>query len=85
MPPVNACQVYNTNTSEIFCMSTIVGGGPKHTIILGASFQRAYYVVYAYDDVTNTAEACAWAPLPAPRSMCSAVPACAGGGAEIVA
>ena len=50
-------QVYNSNTSEVFCMSTIVGGGPKHTIILGASFQRAYYVVYAYDAVTNSAEA----------------------------
>jgi hypothetical protein len=37
-------------------MSTIVGGGPSHTIILGASFHRAYYVVYVYQASTNAAE-----------------------------
>ena len=49
-------QVSNFNTGEVFCMSTIVGGGPTHTIILGASFHRAYYVVYVYDATTNAAE-----------------------------
>ena len=50
-------QVYRRveeEVTELFCMSSIVGGGPLYTIVLGANFHRAYYTVYAYDARTNT-------------------------------
>lgn len=50
-------QVYKRvggDISDMFCMSSIVGGGPLYTVVLGANFHRAYYTVYAYDARTNT-------------------------------
>ncbi len=52
-------QVYsyiNETAAEQFCMSSIVGGGPLYTVVLGANFHRAYYTVYAYDANTNSAQ-----------------------------
>lgn len=52
-------QVYsyiNETATEQFCMSSIVGGGPLYTVVLGANFHRAYYSVYAYDSRTNSAQ-----------------------------
>ena len=49
--------MYNASDSNsTFCMSAIVGGGPAHTIIMGANFHRAYYTVYSYDAQSNSAQ-----------------------------
>ncbi|EIE27127.1 acid protease [Coccomyxa subellipsoidea C-169] len=56
-PEQYVLQVYHrpgNEVTELFCMSSIVGGGPLYTIVLGANFHRAYYTVYAYDARTNT-------------------------------
>ncbi|KAK9915581.1 hypothetical protein WJX75_001126 [Coccomyxa subellipsoidea] len=47
-------QLLDNDVKELFCMSSIVGGGPLYTVVLGANFHRAYYTVYAYDANTNT-------------------------------
>ncbi|BDA44437.1 Cathepsin D [Coccomyxa sp. Obi] len=55
-PEQYVLQVYrrvHDEVTELFCMSSIVGGGPLYTIVLGANFHRAYYTVYAYDARTN--------------------------------
>ena len=41
---------------ELFCISAIIGGGPEFTLVLGANFHRAYYTVYEYDALTDTAK-----------------------------
>ena len=52
-------QVYmagDDGRKELFCISSIVGGGPEFTLVLGANFHRAYYTVYEYDAWTDTAK-----------------------------
>ena len=41
---------------DLFCISAIIGGGPEFTVVLGANFHRAYYTVYEYDALTDTAK-----------------------------
>jgi hypothetical protein len=53
---VQVYQSLDDVATELFCMSSIVGGGPLYTMVLGANFHRAYYTVYAYDAMSNSAQ-----------------------------
>lgn len=46
-------QVSDGNTT--YCMSGLVGGGPKGKVVLGDIFLRAFYSVYTYEPVTKAA------------------------------